>query len=193
MRTPCESDGLPEKPFEQEHRLSARHEAESSLSAIDDLLAAYAREEEEEDARARAVLTDRRRFVHAAACAFERIVQPAFGSIADRLRGHGGDGLIQERPAVGSHGQRLTLWMSIEGPIVILPRVDRNPYIQLDVNVSSQDVGVWEGDIWNKVGASRNAHPISLEDLTTENVIKRAVGVLHRAVAHGGTVRLEEQ
>jgi hypothetical protein len=44
---------------------------------------------------------------------------------------------------------------------------------------------VWEGDMWHKLGASRPAQPVALEELTTESVIGRAVGALRRAVSHG--------
>ena len=47
---------------------------EDGLTALDDLLARYARQQEAEAARSRAVLIERDRFVHAAGCTFERVV-----------------------------------------------------------------------------------------------------------------------
>ncbi len=158
---------------------------DESLSAVDDLLATYACQQEQLAARTRAALLERDRFVHAAACRFERVVKPALVDVAERLNDHGGGGLVEERPAAGRHGERLTLWMSLEGPVVGPPRPDRNPYIQLDVDVSGRRVTVWEGDVWHELGASRPTEPLSLEELTTENIVKRAVGVLRRAVNLG--------
>ena len=70
-----------------------------NLSAIDDLLAVYARQREEQSAHTRAVLLERHRFVHAAGGAIERVVKPALGDVAERLDGHGGGGLLEERAA----------------------------------------------------------------------------------------------
>ena len=156
-----------------------------SLSAIDDLLAIYARQQEEQAAHTRAVLLERDRFTHAAACTVERIVKPTFADVAERLNDHGGGGLVEERPAAGRHGQRVTLWMSLEGPVVAPPRADRNPYIQLEIDVPGRRVTVWEGNMWHKLGASRPTEPFTLEELTTESLIQRAVGVLRRSVNLG--------
>ncbi len=48
-----------------------------------------------------------------------------------------------------------------------------------------RNVTVWEGDIWQKLGASRVTEPFTLEQLTTENVTDRALGVLRRTVNRG--------
>ncbi len=162
----------------------------ANLSAIDHLLAAYARQEEAEAAHARAVLLERHRFVHAADCTIEEIVKPALGDVAERLNRHGGGGLLEEHVAAGRRGQRVTLWMSLEGAVVD-PRVDRYPYLQLDVDVLSRSVTVWEGDMWNKLGASRPTEPFTLEELTTESITQRAIAVLHRTVSHGVVAREE--
>ncbi len=153
-----------------------------SFQAIDDLLATYARRLEEQAAHVRATLLDQNRFARAAACKFERVVKPAFGEIAERLSTHGGGALIEERPAEGRHGQRLILWVSLEGPVVLPPRVDRNPYIRLDVDMPWRRITVWEGDMWNKQGSSRPAEPFTLEGLTTQDVAERAVAVVRRTV-----------
>ena len=116
---------------------------------------------------------------------FDRVVGPAFREIAERLNVHGGGGLVQERPAQGRHGQRLTLWMSPEGPVTVPPRIDRHPYIQLEVDVLWRTVAVWEGDMWHKRGASRCTESMTLEEVTTENVTARAVGMLRRTVNRG--------
>lgn len=158
---------------------------DGSLSAVDDLLATYARQEEQQAAHVWAAVLAQHHFAHAAGCTFERVVRPAFGEIAERLNTHGGGGLIEEHPAASHHGQRLTLWMSLEGPVVVPPRVDRNPYIQLEVDVPWRRVTVWEGDMWHKLGASRRTEPFTLEQLTTESVRQRSVSLLRRTVNHG--------
>ncbi len=159
--------------------------ADGSLSVVDALLATYARQQEDEADRARAELLDRQRFAHAAACMFERVVGPVFRDIAERLNRDGGGGLVEERPAEGRHGQRLTLWMSLEGPVAVPLRMDRNPYVQLEVDVPWRRITVWEGDMWHKRGASRCTQPLTPEEVTTESVEARAVGVLRRTVSRG--------
>jgi hypothetical protein len=154
------------------------------LGAVDELLATYAHREREQAAHTRDVLLERERFTQAATSAFERF-KPTLGDFAERLNDHGGGGLVEEQPAAGRHGERVTLWMSLEGPVVAPPRTDRNPYIQLEIDVLGRRVTVWEGDMWHKRGASRRAEPLALEELTTESVIGRAVGALGRAVSHG--------
>ena len=81
--------------------------------------------------------------------------------------------------------------MSLDGPVVAPGRVDRNPYIQFDVEVLERNVTVWEGDMWNNRGASHRTDPVTLDELTTESVIQRAVSVLGRTVATSGAIRLE--
>jgi hypothetical protein len=162
---------------------------DAGLSVVADLLATYARQQEEQAAHAQAVLLEQHRFAQAAACTFERVVRPVFRDIAQGLNSHGGGGLIEEHPAEGRHGQRSTLWMSLDGPVVVPARVDRNPYIQLEVDVPWRRVTVWEGNMWHKFGASRSTEPFTLEQLTTESVTQRTVGVLRRTVNHGETCK----
>ena len=164
-----------------------------SHGAVGDLLATYAHRQERQAAQAQAVLLERHLFTDAAARMFERVVKPIFLDVAQQLKEHGGGGLVEERPAVGTHGKRLILWMSLEGPVVAPPRADRNPYIQLDVDVLWRRVTVWEGDVWDKLGTSRRTEPFALEELTTESVTQRAVGVLCRSVDHGSKTDEEPQ
>jgi hypothetical protein len=160
---------------------------EDDLRAVDELLVTYGREQEEQEARARAVLLEQRHFAHAAACRFDRVVRPTLEDIAERLNRDGGGGLVEERPAQGRRGRRLTLWMSLEGPVVVPPRVDQTPYVQFDVDVPWRRVTVWEGDMWNKLGASRATEPFTLDELTAQRVTQRAISVLRRAVDRGGS------
>jgi hypothetical protein len=186
MRSLCDSDsshGLPGGSLQV--AAGQTTPADVSLSAVDALLATYARQQEDEADRARAELFGRQRFAHAAACMFERVAAPVFRDIAERLNRDGGGGLVEERPAEGRHGQILTLWMSPDGPVAVPPRMDRNPYIQLEVDVPWRRISVWEGDMWHKRGASRCTQPFTLGGVTTESVAARAVGVLRRTVSHG--------
>lgn len=79
----------------------------------------------------------------------------------------------------------MTLWISLEGSMVTTPRADKNPYLQLDVDVTARPLTVWEGDMWDKRGASRRTEPITLDELKTETLTQRVVDVLRRAVEHG--------
>ena len=80
--------------------------------------------------------------------------------------------------------------MSLEGAVVA-PRIDRHPYLQLDVDVLGRRLTVWEGDMWNKVGSSRRTEPFTLEQLTTEAITQRAIGILRRTVSRGVVAREE--
>ena len=130
------------------------------LAAVDDLLASFARRREEQDAHEPGCPRRTAPLCPRGACTFHRVVRPAFAEIAERLNTHGGGGLIEHHPAEGRHGERLTLWMSLEGPVVVPPRIDRNPYVRLDVNMPRRLITVWEGDFWNKQGASRPTEPL---------------------------------
>ncbi len=46
-------------------------------------------------------------------------------------------------------------------------------------------VTFWEGDLLHKLGASRRTEHLTREELTTEAVTQRGMGVLRRAVSHG--------
>ncbi len=185
MRSLCGSNSSRVLPESLRVAVGSTTPVDGSLCVVDDLLATYARQQEDEADRARDDLLDRQRFVHAAACMFERVVAPVFRDIAERLNRDGGGGLVEERPAEGRHGQRLTLWMSLVGPVAVPPRVDRNPYIQLEVDVPWRRITVWEGDMWHKTGASRLTQPFTPEEVTTESVAARAVSALHRTVSRG--------
>jgi hypothetical protein len=79
--------------------------------------------------------------------------------------------------------------MSLDGPVVVPARVDRDPYIQLGVDLPWRRVTVWEGNMWHKFGASRSTEPFTLEQLTIESVTHRTVGALRRTVNHGETCK----
>ena len=182
MRSLCDIDP-PVLPGAAAGGRQRRHERQTEPQrGVDDLLATYARQQEEQAAHTRTVLLERASICARGGLHVRTRGEAAFRDVAERLNGHGGGGLVEERPAEGRHGQRVTLWMSLDGPVAVPPRVDRNPYIQLDVDVLWRRVTVWEGDMWHKLGASRRTEPFTLEELTTESVTERAVGVLRRTV-----------
>jgi hypothetical protein len=194
MRSPCDTTSSQLRSVAPLRVAAVRNSGgNDGLAAVDGLLATFARQREAQAAHAKSVLRDQHRFTHAAAGTFERVVRPAFEEIAERLNSHGGGGVVEERPAEGRHGQRLTLWMSLEGPVVVPPGQDRNPYIRLDVDMPWRRITVWEGDMWDKQGASRLTEPFTLDGLTTQSVVQRAVGVLRRAVNRGCVAEGEAQ
>ena len=144
------------------------------------LLAARRQAFAQRQAEARAA---RQQFEHAAHDLVCTVIWPAFEAIAARLNTDGGGGRVDERLADGIHPYRLTLWMSLEGQIAS-PRQDRNPYLQLDLDIPNRRFKVWEGDMWEKQGSSRNSTPWRLDEVTTKAVTQRAVAVLHRAASH---------
>ena len=111
------------------------------------------------------------------------VIRPAFDAIAARLNADGGGGQVDERFADGAHPYRLTLWMSLEEQIAS-PRQDRNPFLQLDLDMPNRRFKVWEGDMWEKQGSSRDSTPWRLDEVTTKAVTERAVAVLRRAASH---------
>ena len=147
-------------------------------------MAGYQLEErtfEHEVARAAA---ERAAFVRATTSALRHVAKPVFEAVVLRLTHDGGGGRVEERPPEGRHGLRLTLWMSLDGPIVGAPRQDHHPYVQLDLDADQPEVRVWEGDMWHGLGASRPATPLTLADLTEDVIFDRALTVLGRATAH---------
>jgi len=163
--------------------------AEDPLGALDVLLVTYREQETSREALQRAQDAERERFFREARDALEAIVKPALWAVAHRLQRDGGDGFVAERAAEGRRSQRITLWMSPEGPVADPPRVDRFPYLQIDVDVPTRSFKVWEGDMWNSRGASRATDPFTLETLTADGVERRAVNVLRRVVALDATPR----
>ena len=160
---------------------------EDPLSAVDVLLVTYREQEASRESLQLSQDAERERFVREARDAVETIVKPALWAVANRLQRDGGDGFVTERAAEGRRSQRITLWMSPEGPVADPPRVDRFPCLQIDVDVATRSLKVWEGDMWNSRGASRATDPLTLETLTADGVERRAVDVLRRVVALDAT------
>lgn len=96
------------------------------------------------------------------ACQHE--VRPAMEAVLQRLKRNGGGGVIEahEGGEPRAPTPRLVLWMSLEGELAGEPRADRHPYLQLDAEVSKQQVEVSEGTMWH--GArGRHSGRIGLE------------------------------
>jgi hypothetical protein len=111
------------------------------------------------------------------------VIRPALDVLSARLTADGGSGRVDERLGDDSHSYRLTLWISLEGEIAT-PRKDLNPYLQLDLDVPNRRFNVWEGDMWEKQGSSRDSIPWQLEDITDEAVTQRVIAILRRAASH---------
>ena len=105
-------------------------------------------------------------------------------TIIRRLEVDGGGGIIREGDFQRTERPRLTLWMALEGDVSGTPRQDRNPYLQLDANVALRRADVWEGDMWQKQGASRATSPWELGEISPEVILERVVGILTRAADH---------
>ncbi len=113
------------------------------------------------------------------------VVRPAMEAVLDRLRMEGGDGLIEEHPGGEPRVStpRLTLWMSLQGPIEGAPRQDRNPYLQLDADVVDRVIRLTEGDSWRGGGAghSGSAGTWKPADVTDALVIRELADIVRRS------------
>ena len=109
---------------------------------------------------------ERQEFIRHAEGLSSSVIRPSLQAIAVRLKACGGDGTLVERPRDAFHGLRLTLWMALDKKITVLDRPDLYPYIRLDLNVARRRFTVWEGDMWERQGASRPADPWELSDIS---------------------------
>jgi hypothetical protein len=75
------------------------------------------------------------------------------------------------------------LWISSASEIAT-PRQVRNPYLQLDFDVPNRQFKVWEGDMWQKQGSSRNSTPWRVDEITTKAVTQRVIAILRRPASH---------
>ena len=149
------------------------------------------REAEEEAAQKTArVFAERSEFAAQFTAACDDHVRPPMEAILERLRVDGGDGVIVERPEdlAARRWHRLTLWMSINGPISGTPWPDRYPYLQLDADVDRRAVKVSEGDMWLGHGGNRSG-PVAtwrLSEMTADAVTDAAIATLGRSAGQGG-------
>jgi hypothetical protein len=111
--------------------------------------------------------------------------RPAMEAVLERLRHFGGDGLVEERSGgeVRFPNPRLTLWMSLKGPITGEPRLDRHPYLQFEADVEKRKVQVDEGDMWRGAGghSSGRAGEWDVVELTPDRVTRELLAVARRA------------
>jgi len=187
------SRGAPRAP-EPAHREQAHPDQSSSqpqsadpLVEIDHLLnrrSSRVREMAEQSASARA---EGEAFLRQFDEISRRVIKPTMEAVISRLRKDGGDGSIAERGLDASQNPRVILWMSLQGEISSEPHQDRNPFLQLDADTAHRRVDVWEGDMWEKQGASRAMAPWELVEISPESLTKRIIGILARATPHGLT------
>jgi hypothetical protein len=127
---------------------------------------------------------ERREFIRHAEGLAGSVIRPSFQAVAQRLKACGGDGRLVERPRDPRHSLRLTLWMALDRQVAVLDRPDRYPYIRLDLDVANRRFTVWEGDMWERQGASRATGPWELRDITCPVVTERVIAILRRAASH---------
>jgi hypothetical protein len=151
------------------------------MAEIDQVIEEYEEHQAEGVAEEYHRRVDRETFVRHADEIIDTIIRPAMDDVVERLRRDGVGGRIDESPADHLRPQRITLWMSLDGPVGDEPRQDLNPYLQLSVDVPNRCIDLWEGDMWHKLGASRAAEPWNLSEITTKKVVARIVAILRRA------------
>jgi hypothetical protein len=162
-------------------------ESEETDAAIDHIVGHWTELRHEKSTKEARVEAEREQFLEDFRKLDESIIQPAMEATLKELRKDGGGGRIDVRQEDLMHRPRVTLWMSLEGEIGGVPHQDKNPYLQLDADVAHRQVAVWEGDMWMKEGVSRDTAPFKMDEVTTESVTERILGILQRAATHGIT------
>lgn len=155
------------------------------LADIGSVVAALKQQDAQSAESATHVLEDRQAFFDQFHEICRTEVRPAMQAVLDRLQSEGGDGLIEEHPGGEPRvaTPRLTLWMSLQGPIDGAPRQDRNPYLQLDADVAGRAIRVSEGDSWRGGGAgqSGSAGTWNPSDVTSDLVVTELAGIVRRS------------
>jgi hypothetical protein len=130
---------------------------------------------------------DMQLFLTAFRDACESEVRPAMEAVLQRLRDHGGGGVIEQHPGGEARFRHpsLSLWMSLQGEIVGEPRADREPYLELEAVVDVRLIQVSEGDMWRGAGGKRSGHIGSwqISDLTGDRIIAELLAIARRAAA----------
>jgi hypothetical protein len=153
------------------------------LRQVDEVIGSWANRHQAFTQRQAEAQAARKQFEQDANELARTVIRPTCDAIAARLDEVGGGGRVDERSADVNHYHRLTLWMSLEGDVV-MPRQERNPYLQVDLDVPHRRFNLWEGDMWEKQGGSGNAGSWKLGEITDQAVIDRAIAILSRAVTH---------
>lgn len=155
------------------------------LGQIGSILAALHHQDEESGATASRALEARRAFLDDFQAACTQEVRPAMQAVLDELRLHGGDGLIEEHPGGEPRvaTPRISLWMSLLGPLEGSPRADRHPYLQLDADVDHRLIRVTEGDFREglETGHSGSAGAWKPGEVTRAAVIRESVDIVRRS------------
>jgi len=157
---------------------------EESLRQIDQIVGHWAHLVQESTEEQAHVEVEEEQFLKRFQDLTDSVIRPTMEMAIERLRTDGGDGLIEERHLDGLHKPRVTLWMSMQGEVAS-PRQDLNPFLQLDADVATQRITVWEGDMVKNQGTSRATSPWTPSEVTPETIMDRIVGVLRRAGTHG--------
>jgi hypothetical protein len=155
------------------------------LVGFDEVLAQVAERDHQESERGEEEREEREAFLTAFQEACQSQARPAMEVVIERLTAHGGGGVIEEHPGGEPRFRHpsLILWMSLEGGIVGEPRVDREPYLQLEANVAGRNIEVTEGDMWRGAGGKRSG-PVGhwqLSELTKDRVIQELLAIARRS------------
>ena len=161
-----------------------RIDASDALGEIDDVLDGWSARRRDCRRRQVELEDERQEFIRHAEGLAESMLRPSLQAIAQRLKACGGDGALVERPRDAFHDLRLTLWMALDRKVAVFDRPDIYPYIRLDVDVPRRRFTVWEGDMWERQGASRPTDPWELNEITAPFVTERVVAILRRAAGH---------
>ncbi len=155
------------------------------LAELDNIVAKVAERDRQRAAQNAEAHDEMRRFLAAFHAACDAEVRPAMEAVLERLREHGGGGVIEQHPGGEARFRHpsLILWISLEGEIVGAPRADLEPYLELEADVEHRAIQVSEGDMWRKAGGKRSGHIGSwqMSDLTREHVIDELLAIARRA------------
>ena len=159
-----------------------------SVGGIDRILGEWTDRQEDFARKASEAQAERDEFLDSFSQIMRGAIKPAMEAIVQRLEEDGGDGMIWEGESEAMQRPRVILWMSLKGKMSASPRQDRNPYLQLDVDVARHRIDVWEGDMWENSVVSRATAPWDLEDITPETIDRAVMGILDRATNHPRTL-----
>jgi hypothetical protein len=158
--------------------------ADEVLAAFGPLLAAVAQRDRDSAELSAETQAAGQKLLADFAKACETEVKPAMNAVRQRLRQLGGDALIEEHPGGEARytKPRIALWMSLEGEVGV-PRLDRYPYLLLEVDVEERKVQVDEGDMWKGAGgnSSGRAGKWEVSDLTADRVLRELLAIAQRA------------
>jgi hypothetical protein len=162
-------------------------ESTTLLASFDEILAGVAQRSRQSAESGAHQLDLNEEFLTAFNNACQTVVIPAMKSAVDRLRGHGGDGMIETHPGGEPRfrSPSVVLWICLEGSIVGSPRQDQLPYLQVEADLATRKVSIAEGDMWKGIGGGSSGAAGSWEvaDLTTARVLAEIVAIARRAAA----------